>query len=481
MSSEGRAAGLASDVPSTVALLQAAAAQGIWSDPPLTGIMTARFEEAAMEILGEGEAELFRQLGGAQRRSVGGIPASDGLRRIALHELCIGTALVAQSRASGNLDVSEESARIAVEQILGFADQTGAQALVHVYWLHATSLNYRALRYYGEMRIEDFTSGRLHRPWCDWLLTEELRAGLALEEIEPVSGRPGAVRLTERGLAVTSALEEDFQAARVQRARRILREGSVRNLATGARLGLRRTFPGIVDYSEELGSVLAGLLPMRRAIEVGSVSGVLAGWAVDGRLGDAEAICCGSSQGRLLQVLHDYGGRVQIAQYLADGSLPFADGSADLAVLPATPLRIWLPSVLGEVRRVLGLGGHVMLLTSTGWLDALPLAVRRALPQFAVDFLSRTDAVRPAAAARDAGYEVLLAKSVPLQGEVTSGEGLYALLGETGLLAEIERTLPIAEAERCEDEAFDACAAALRAAHGRLRFELRRETVVARR
>ena len=469
--------------PEDDALLRAALQHGVWTDPPLVGVASARFDDDALTVLREWAESFAREVVTAQWRlpDLSGVPVSEGLLRVALHELGNGTALVVQSKGYGNLDVSVGSAHEAVRRIAAFAAERGAGALVRLYYLHATFLNYRALRYYGEIRGDDFVFGRLHRPWCDWRLTEELRAGLALGEIEPMPGEGGGLRLTERGLAATVALEEAFRSAGVQHARDLMREGSARNLATDARRGLYRTMPALAERARALQGYIEQLQPIRRAVEVGSVSGMLAVWASEGRLGDAEAICCGSSQGRLLQVQHDFGGRIAIMHCLSDGSLPFADGSVDLAVLPATPVRQWMAGLLQEFSRILRPGGRAVLLTSRGWQDAFPREVRQAMPSVGLEFLARTDAVYAAQAASDAGFEVLRGEEESVDGEVTTGEALYALLGETGVLTELHRWMPIAEAERREDELFDACAAALRAVHGRWRFAVSEETVLARR
>ncbi len=464
-------------------LLGAALALDIWTDPPLAGIATARFEDAAHELLQELEEDLARRILAVQGHGEGppGDPISDRMVRAALHELAVGTALVAQSRSGGNLDVDADAVRVAGTSLAALLEARGPAALPRVYLLHATALNYRSLRYYGEMRRSDFAHGTLHRPWCDFDLAEELERGISRGEVEAAAENSELVRLTRLGLEVTSRLEEEFRRVGVLRARDLLRQGSLRDLATGARSMLRRTMPQLVHSPQELAEYLRRVAPVPRIVEVSSIAGTLVDWARDGLLGDAEAICCGSSRARLLQIVHESSGRVKAVRCGLDGRLPFEDGSVDFALLPATPLRQWMRGLLMELRRILGPGGYLLVSCSTGWGQVFPKEVRDALPPLAQDFLRRTDSVRPKDALEASGFAVEASAQKTLEGVVGSAQELADLLGETGVLAEIHANMPIAAAERSEDWVLDACAAAVRAAHGRLPFSLMSETVFGRR
>lgn len=160
--------------------LQSCLDHGLVLDPWLAGLSGEYFEDRAQELLQEAAAQFAaeRWREPAITEVLGDIPAASRLGRTACQELLISSAAALAHDRLGRIRVGPEIAEETALRARRFVAQSGIGALVRVYVVIAFLENHGAVRHYGNISEEDFVYGRLHRPWVQYELDDELLVGL---------------------------------------------------------------------------------------------------------------------------------------------------------------------------------------------------------------------------------------------------------------------------------------------------------------
>lgn len=350
--------------PETVGIVRRALAQGVVLDTWMHGEDEERMDEGALAALAVA-AEHLTEEALLTEAVFPRYPMPQGYVRAAFHELLSSTALFVAQQRKGRREVALPEAREAVERLSRFVGQeperlTAAGVLFGVISAHE-DLN--AIAYYGRMGKEDFLLGRLHRPWSNLVLSDQLelylRAGL-VEEFFTGDGQ--MVALTEAGRDVLDRLH------------RVLREAGELEWRSNNQ---RWVIFSELSYDEVINRVSPdaaavtrayleslGLRPGTRVLEVGAGTGRA---TVDLGLSDLVApggeVVALDPSAVLLQKLErkcrERGvGNVRAVQGVAE-ELPFPDGSFDAAVAVASLHFTDAPRAVAEMVRVTRPGGLV--------------------------------------------------------------------------------------------------------------------------
>lgn len=148
---------------------------------------------------------------GEVRAQFGTLPVVDRLPRSAVYEITVATALANALHETGRLWLDDSRVERAFSRVQAYCAAQGFATLVWVYILCVSHENQSAVAHYGTISETDFLTGRLHRPWTEYGLGDELLAGVAAGSydlfIRP-DGSDREVRLTSQGRQLCRLAEE---------------------------------------------------------------------------------------------------------------------------------------------------------------------------------------------------------------------------------------------------------------------------------
>lgn len=357
--------------------------------------------------------------------------------------------------------MARDIAAAAVGRLDRFALSRGPDALLCLYWLHTARLDYGALGQLGPMPVRDFVLGGMHRPFGDFSLAQDLALAVSLGHVG--IRRRGAARLAylrPAGAAALDTITQALEQADLPRLRRELRVASYRDQAGHMDRVRQRNEEGATYLRREF-CALVPRLEVRRALELGSGSGLL-GAALDaGLLGEAELVCADLSMGRLLQLRQATQGRVKTIRRSTQ-AVGLPTGSQCLVAGCAGPSTAGAGARLAEARRVLRPGGSLWVFAGCPRLGQAPRALQEALDGVPQRTLQRL--WQPGELPRmveDAGFLVEHSSHVRVQIAFQAADEVYDALAESGVLAELEESAPFALAERTLEEIFRRCSQAI--------------------
>ncbi len=153
---------------------------GLALDPWLAGLKREYFEDDSQEALQHAAAQLAveRWREPPITEVLGDLPAAARLGRTACQEMLISSAAAIAHDRLGDIHVGPVIAHAAISRLRRFVADRGIGALVRVYAVVTYVENHGAVRHYGRVSEDDFVHGRLHRPWVEYELDDELLAGL---------------------------------------------------------------------------------------------------------------------------------------------------------------------------------------------------------------------------------------------------------------------------------------------------------------
>lgn len=435
---------------------------GILIDPHLSDLDAARIEPDALERLGQAVLQLlsrYRQESTRPTEVAPRVSLSDTYLQGAVHESLLSTSLVAAEEMTGNLLIGLPQVEEAVRRINNFCNVHGVRGLIRVYWVATSYENYLCLGYYGEVVVEDFRSGRLHRPWADYRLTEEEDLARRLNHVRTArKGAKEVLSLTEEGQKTLASLLELLESSSVLHYRRSLRYQSLYDRHGLAQDATTQLFPGMKD-ARMLLLKETGVGPGQTVLELGPGVGAL---TIDAGLLDllgpsGHLVAMDLSRGAL-RILESRLAPRAIQPRLVHGraeEISYPEATFDLVVGSFFLHFTQVPEALSEIWRVLRPGGRAGLLLITTPREPHPLfqaigaeaasfGRARSMPQWA-DYRHAPGEVR--ALTEGLGAQILVNRFVPVVGRFDDPERVVGLLFQsTGLFQRMLDRLPYAEA-----------------------------------
>lgn len=324
------------------------------------------WQREALAALGESFLALLRQAWPTSSGPppVAGVRLTDVLFQVALHEALLATSEALFLFEGTEEEVSAVHVQQSERRLADFLASAGRVGFVWAYWATAAFTDYAALQHYGELSEASYLSGRRHRPWSEYRLTEILRVALDLGHVERIAGSPPLIRLTEVGRLTLGQLRE------------LLRSSGV--LGRWQLLGVLATQDEEVELAPEkepfvslrrvfVAEALAS--QPKRILEVGAGVGQLtyAGglWEASRPMGQ---LWVADPSARRLAILRQGAGeRPELKTVKASAEqLPFPDHHFDLVVGSLFLHLTDPPRAIAEMARVLRPGGHLALLFLTG-------------------------------------------------------------------------------------------------------------------
>lgn len=296
-------------------------------------------------------------------RVFGTLPIPSRFPRTAIYETAASTAVYLAYEQTGQPIATDRHAKDALHLTEDFVLKHGFDYYIAAYSLLTMYENHLAVHYYGKMLESDFLSGRLHRPWIDYPLDDELIVSCEIGTIELfVEGNERYVRLTDLGRE------------RLEQYRTMLNEtGYLRKRSQSLRIShfseledyelvVSRLAPNVDDLRTRL-LAFANIRPGMRVLELGCGSGptTFECGLADLVRPDGEIIATDPAHKMIQRAIEKRNTLnkpwVEFVQTRAE-ELPFPDESFDAVI---GMLFIHLTDhdrVLSEVRRVLKPGGQ---------------------------------------------------------------------------------------------------------------------------
>ncbi|MFD1673494.1 class I SAM-dependent methyltransferase [Alicyclobacillus fodiniaquatilis] len=290
------------------------------------------------------------------------LPVPSRLPKTAIYETAASTAVYLSYEQTGQAAVTERYAKDALHLTENFVLQHGFDFFVGAYTLLTLFENYSAIHYYGSIKETDFLSGKLHRPWIDYALDDELILSCTAGTTELfIDDNERYVRLTGMG------------STRRQQYELLLQEtGYLRKRNQSLRIS---HFSELEDYNKVVSTIAPNLLNLRfrfldfckiqpgsRVLELGCGDGA---FTFDGGLADAvgpagDVIATDPAHKMIDRAIakrdelqKDW---VEFVQTKAE-ALPFEDASFDAVVGMIFLHLTEIPEAVKEIRRVLKPGG----------------------------------------------------------------------------------------------------------------------------
>ncbi|WAH42617.1 methyltransferase domain-containing protein [Alicyclobacillus fastidiosus] len=297
-------------------------------------------------------------------KAFGTLPVHSRFPRTAVFETAASTAAFLAYEQTGRPSVTERHATDALHVTEDFILQHGFDYFLSSYVMLTMYENHNALNYYGQMREGDFLSGRLHRPWVDYELDDELILSCELGTAELfVDSGERFVRLTTKGrdrlsdyyalLKETGYLDKRNRSLRISHFSEMEDYDSVVQQIAPTAGDLRRSF---LDFTT--------IQPGMRVLEIGCGSG---SFTFDAGLvdlvGPNGSVVATDPAPRMLERAmmkrdpHDVPW-LDFVQAPAE-NLPFPDGSFDAVVNMLAMHLTDIPTAVKEMHRVLKPGGIV--------------------------------------------------------------------------------------------------------------------------
>ena len=349
--------------------------RGLVISPWLAGIDTrGRVDEAAFFLLDEGAQEFINTAwtDELQTLAFGAMPVSSRMPRTAFYEIAASTAVWLAHEETGQPDVSRELTEQAMAMVRQFCSDYDPATLVQLYRVATQYENMQAISYYEEMSERNFTLGRLHRPWVEYSLSDELLLGVARGNYVIRAGEEQRlVSLTIQGQETFRRTEEWLEAtgylARRVRQLHLSRFNLLPNFHELAAV----VMPDWVGHRQNFTQWL-DLQPGMTVLELGCGDGV---FTFEGGLAKAigpsgRVVATDASRGMLNQAMkrNQECEWVTFQQARAE-QLPFGDGAFDAVVGVSFLHFTQLEHALSEMRRMVKPGGIV------GSFHPLPFSV----------------------------------------------------------------------------------------------------------
>lgn len=187
--------------PYTRERIRRALALDLVLDTWLNGEREESFTEEAQEIILRAADDLTRQA--VETGAVfPGNAMPEGYVRLVFQELLSSTALYQAQKYKGvrEVDPMEAAHAEAIVREFVVTEEAGLTGAACMYFAISAHEDLNAIHYYHRMRREDFLLGRLHRPWSDMMLTNQLDVYLRAGVIKGVFTSDGdMLQLTDRG------------------------------------------------------------------------------------------------------------------------------------------------------------------------------------------------------------------------------------------------------------------------------------------
>ncbi len=346
--------------------------------------------------------------------------------RIAIYEIAASTSVALAFEQLGVPDARMEHAQMAVEKLLNFCSDFEFWRLIELYCVVTSYENQQAVDFYGSMSESDFVSGRLHRPWVDYSLADEL--AIAVDHgiyMRRANDSGTAIALTETG---HRRLEETRLT--------LLRAGYHEHRVKQLQLAQLSAFS---DYAQSAAETWANMAELRQdlirfsgirggmhVLELGCGDGALTfdGGLAEHVLPHGRVTAIDPARGMLNRAIirQQQLGVSWVNFVLAHAErLPFADHTFDAAIGSAFLHFVRLDEALPEIRRVLKPGApfasqHPAYEGSLAPLAGLVMEpVLKVMRQHQVrprDNVKRPDEIVAAYAA--AGFQIELVETVSL-------------------------------------------------------------------
>jgi ubiquinone/menaquinone biosynthesis C-methylase UbiE len=130
----------------------------------------------------------------------GPLPVFDDLVYSCVYGFFLGTCSYVSHDMKGCIDIDDEIAEMAMNDVKSFIDEYGLADLFWCYLVVIGFENHKVVSHYGYMTEKAFVSGEKHRPWVPHSLENELFMELSLGNYEKVEieGKR-CIKLTENG------------------------------------------------------------------------------------------------------------------------------------------------------------------------------------------------------------------------------------------------------------------------------------------
>lgn len=351
--------------------------QGLFLDPPLTGMEWEQFSGEAFRVLSWTASDILSaedvESGSAQKSRA--ILCAAGLRYMAVYEFLASTATLLAQETSGKLIVNGQVAGLAATRLRGYLNRYGLDRLVQAYAAISTYHNLQVIRHYGSVRERDFVHGILHRPWVNRPLTDEVEL-LRQEGLISTSGAPGEKdRIADRRVSLTASgenalrkLERELAETEYFPRRAFCHAVSHWNRIADWRAARLRIWPSAARDRLKILEA-AGNPPVGRILEVG-LGNADFGAELAGEQSVARTSFVELSSGLLGQAregIREEGKRISLRQGGYD-QVPFPSSSFDMAVGYALFHHTKSGRALPELLRVVRPGGTVVVVEPTGLL-----------------------------------------------------------------------------------------------------------------
>lgn len=186
-------------------------ARGLAISPWLTGVGDIGRFGTDLYLLFNREAESYVSQhwnDSIQFRVWGTLPMPPRLPRTAFYEISASTAVSLAYEEHGEPIIDESLAKHGIELTRKFCRDYDLSTLVELYSLATGYENIQAIMYYDPMPEQNFIMGRLHRPWVDYSLQDELETGIAAGNYQIVEcDGQRCISLTDEGRTFTRELQ----------------------------------------------------------------------------------------------------------------------------------------------------------------------------------------------------------------------------------------------------------------------------------
>lgn len=156
-------------------------------DPLLIGMRLESFQDEANALIEDGKISIMnayytdaRERARVKSVFLGTSVGNDRFVEACVEDFLVCTSVCISHDLYGRVDVDRDITQMAVNDVTTFVQRNGLASLCQCYIAIIGFDNNQALDYYDRLTVEDFVSGRKHRPWTPHSLQDELNAGLTL-------------------------------------------------------------------------------------------------------------------------------------------------------------------------------------------------------------------------------------------------------------------------------------------------------------